>query len=219
MANQLSLFSNTTNLAAIDEFDDALKAGQVALPAAGGGGDYLRMGKDGVWAYGQDATEPEPDVKWVANPLSFQHGWVCWEDSNKTGEVMVKFSDPRPDQPTPDYQPQVAVDLICIEGADDGVTVTFNTSSKGGIAAYNDLYKEVVNRPSRAHPLPVVTLENTHYTHKSYGKIYKPVFAVVDWADGERNLLSEGAKEAPAETTGTGANTAEEPVRRRKRRG
>jgi hypothetical protein len=36
-------------------------------------------------------------------------------------------------------------------------------------------------------PVPVVRLKKDHYSHKSYGKIFTPVFEVVEWVsmDGE----------------------------------
>jgi hypothetical protein len=54
--------------------------------------------------------------------------------------------------------------------------------------------------------VPIVTLGKDHYQHKSYGRIYTPVFEIVEWVsmDGE-----EAAEEAPA--------AAEDAPRRRRR--
>jgi hypothetical protein len=43
--------------------------------------------------------------------------------------------------------------------------------------------------------VPIVTLGKDHYQHKSYGRIYTPVFEIVEWVsmDGE-----EAAPEAEA---------------------
>jgi hypothetical protein len=48
-------------------------------------------------------------------------------------------------------------------------------------------------------PVPIVKLKKDHYAHKSYGKIYTPVFEVVEWVsmDGESE-----AEEAPAPAAG-----------------
>jgi hypothetical protein len=48
-------------------------------------------------------------------------------------------------------------------------------------------------------PVPVVRLKKDHYAHKSYGKIYTPVFEVVEWVsmDGEAPAAAE-PEEAPA---------------------
>jgi hypothetical protein len=39
----------------------------------------------------------------------------------------------------------------------------------------------------QSKPVPVVRLKKEHYQHKSYGRIFTPVFEVVDWVslDGE----------------------------------
>jgi hypothetical protein len=43
-------------------------------------------------------------------------------------------------------------------------------------------------------PVPVVMLKRDHYQHKSYGKIYTPIFEVVEWISME----GEPEVEAPA---------------------
>jgi len=54
-----------------------------------------------------------------------------------------------------------------------------------------------------------VRLKKDHYTHKSYGRIYTPVFEIVEWVgmDGERD-------EAKAEEAAPAAEAA--PARRRR---
>jgi len=42
--------------------------------------------------------------------------------------------------------------------------------------------------------VPVVRLKKEHYQHKSYGRIFTPVFDVVEWL----TLDGEAEKEAPA---------------------
>jgi hypothetical protein len=42
-------------------------------------------------------------------------------------------------------------------------------------------------------PVPVVRLKKEHYQHKSYGRIFTPVFEVVEW------LTLEGEADKPAE--------------------
>jgi hypothetical protein len=46
----------------------------------------------------------------------------------------------------------------------------------------------------QSKPVPVVKLGKDHYTHKSYGRIYTPVFEVVEWVS-----MSGEATEAEAE--------------------
>jgi hypothetical protein len=57
--------------------------------------------------------------------------------------------------------------------------------------------------------VPVVRLGKEHYTHKSYGRIYTPVFDIQEWVgmDGEAEPAEQ--EEAPAEA-------APAPTRRRR---
>ena len=55
--------------------DTILKDPTTGLP-------FLKMGKDGLWVHGQDATLIEKDSDWAINPLSVGHGYVCWSRPN-----------------------------------------------------------------------------------------------------------------------------------------
>jgi hypothetical protein len=48
--------------------------------------------------------------------------------------------------------------------------------------------------------VPVVRLKKDHYSHKSYGKIYTPVFEIVEWVgmDGAADEAAPALEEAPA---------------------
>jgi hypothetical protein len=57
----------------------------------------------------------------------------------------------------------------------------------------------------QSKPVPVVRLKKEHYTHKSYGRIYTPVFEVVEWVslDGPDAEAPEApAAEEPAPEAG-----------------
>jgi hypothetical protein len=58
-------------------------------------------------------------------------------------------------------------------------------------------------------PVPVVRLKKEHYVHKSYGRIYTPVFEVIEWV---------GMDGAPAETEAAEAVTDDTPSESRRRR-
>jgi hypothetical protein len=47
--------------------------------------------------------------------------------------------------------------------------------------------------------VPIVTLGKDHYQHKSYGRIYTPVFEIVEWVsmDGEEAAPEAEAGEQP----------------------
>jgi len=48
-------------------------------------------------------------------------------------------------------------------------------------------------------PVPVIRLKKDHYSHKSYGKIYTPVFEIVEWVsmDGEAPEAAPEPEAAP----------------------
>jgi hypothetical protein len=52
----------------------------------------------------------------------------------------------------------------------------------------------------QSKPVAIVRLKKDHYAHKSYGKIYTPVFEVVEWVsmDGEPTVAEPEAEAAPA---------------------
>jgi hypothetical protein len=52
----------------------------------------------------------------------------------------------------------------------------------------------------QAKPVAIVKLKKDHYAHKSYGKIYTPVFEVIEWVsmDGEPEVAVEAPAPAPA---------------------
>jgi hypothetical protein len=49
----------------------------------------------------------------------------------------------------------------------------------------------------QAKPVAIVRLRKDHYAHKSYGKIYTPVFEVVEWVSMDGEPVPEAAP-APA---------------------
>ena len=87
---------------------------------------------------------------------------------------------------------------------------TGTTTSVGGKRSVQTLALAIAAQVEKdqAKPVPVVRLKKDHYTHKSYGKIYTPVFEIVDW------MSMDGSDDAPeqAETA-----VAEEAPRRRRR--
>ena len=58
-------------------------------------------------------------------------------------------------------------------------------------------------------PVPVVRLKKEHYQHKSYGRIFTPVFDIVKWSGMDAAPAEEDAEEAEA--------PAEDAPRRRRR--
>jgi hypothetical protein len=175
-------------------------------------GLYLKMGKDGIWSYGREDTPAEDGARYAINILTASHGFTGWGDkkhgneSTPLGDELVSVSEPLP---TKASLPEIegtwsqagALQLACIEGDDKGAQLVWKTSAKGGLEAFGDLLAAFVAQQETGSTdiIPIVELDNTSYKHTTYGKIYKPVFKVVDWAplDGAVPEAEEEESEAP----------------------
>ena len=179
----------------------------------------LKMDKTGHWVFGADQTEAEDNSRWAVNPFSFVHGFIAWGDGEVLGEKMASVTQPLPelDAAPPSskkgWEQQVGLMLKCLNGEDEGLECRYTTTSVGGKRAVQELAvaiaAQVEKDPSK--PVPIVTLGKDHYQHKSYGKIFTPVFKVVEWVsmDGETDKDVQES-DAPA------AENAEGPRRRRR---
>ena len=200
--------NDQTNLPAIPEdYAAALMSGiaesKASTIVAGGGKDLLRMLKSGEWVFGQGNEEVQPGSRWIANVMSFQHGWCCWveggpgQKNELRGEVMVSMAKAKPPCPPPidgtPYKEQRVFDLKCLDGADAGTEVTHKVGSIGGMRATLDLLDKVRGRlaTNPKYSCPVLVLGTDHYDHNKWGRIYTPVLEVVGWSDMRGNL--EGA--------------------------
>jgi hypothetical protein len=175
---------------------------------AAGGTVILKMDKTGHWVFGADQTEVEDDSTWAVNPFSFVHGVIAWGDGEVLGEKMVSVSKPLPelDDAPPaakrGWEAQVGMSLKCISGDDKGMEARFTTTSVGGKRAVQTIAVALADQVEKdqSKPVPVVRLKKEHYQHKSYGRIFTPVFEVVDWLtlDGDADEPAAKAVEAPA---------------------
>jgi hypothetical protein len=136
---------------------------------------------------------------------------------------MVSVSQPLPElEAAPPgakkgWETQVGMSIKCLDGADTGLEARYTTTSVGGKKGVQALAVAIATQVEKDQdkPVPVVELGKEHYTHKSYGRIYTPVFKVLEWVsmDGEApvepNLEIETAfeEETPVEAA---------PVRRRR---
>jgi len=79
--------------------------------------------------------------------------------------------------------------LKCISGEDKGMEARYTTTSVGGKKAVQSIAVALAEQVDKdqAKPVAIVRLRKDHYAHKSYGKIYTPVFEVIEWVsmDGE----------------------------------
>jgi hypothetical protein len=241
MINGITTFHGTGGVSP-EALDKALKENLHLKPKVQSGGQYLRLGRnDGSWSFGAEDIDVEKGSRWAVDAYSLRSGWVSWANPKlnnntpeKLGEVMGSFSNP-PECPDIDHsdkggswQEQTGFDLTCITGEDKDEAVSYGSSSLGGIAAYSDLYDQIADRPRSTFCHPVVELGERHYENKAYGGVtYVPIFDIVDWADDDRNLLSDGVPKQLEEGVSKAANenassaqetdASEAPKRRRRR--
>lgn len=195
------------NLPAVASLSTALRSLENNVAPAGVA--ILKMDKTGHWVYGADQTEIEDDSTWAVNPFSFVHGFIAWGDGEVLGEKMVSVSQPLPElEGAPSaakrgWETQVGLSLKCLTGEDKGLEVRFSTTSVGGKRSVQALAVAIASKveTDQSKPVPVIYLKKEHYQHKSYGKIYTPVFEIVEWVGMAADASPDVAKEeAPAET-------------------
>jgi len=183
-----------------------LRAVNVADPT--GGTVILKMDKTGHWVFGADQTEVEDGSTWAVNPFSFVHGYIAWGDGEVLGEKMVPVSQPLPEMDVAPpsakrgWEIQIGMSLKCLEGEDEGMEARYATTSVGGKRSVQALVLAIAAQveANQDKPVPVVALKKEHYQHKSYGRIYSPVFEVQKWIgmDGAVEETVAVEEEAPA---------------------
>lgn len=179
-------FSNA-NLPSVASLSTALRS--LERDVGNAGVVLLKMDKTGHWVYGADQTEVEDDSTWAVNPFSFVHGFIAWGDGEVLGEKMVSVSQPLPelDAAPPSarrgWETQVGMSLKCLTGEDKDMEARYSTTSVGGKRSVQALALAIATQVEKdqSKPVPVVRLKRDHYTHKSYGKIFTPVFEILEW--------------------------------------
>jgi hypothetical protein len=176
------------------------------------GSVIIKMDKTGHWVFGADQTEAEPEARWAVNPFSFTHGFIAWGDGEVLGEKMVSINEPLPDlgvappAAKKGWESQIGMSLKCLSGEDANMDARYSVTSVGGKKAVQILAVaiavQVEKDPSK--PVPVVNLKKEHYQHKSYGRIYTPVFEIVDWISMDGEAQEEPVAEAAPEAGASG---------------
>lgn len=194
-------------LPAVSSLSTALRTIQAEVGPVGTA--ILKMDKTGHWVFGADQTEVEDDSNWAVNPFSFVHGFIAWGDGEVLGEKMVSVAQPLPEldaappQAKRGWETQVGLSLKCISGEDKGLDARYSTTSVGGKRSVQTLAAAIAAQvevdPTK--PVAIVKLRKEHYQHKSYGRIFTPVFEIVEWVsmDGGAEAAEAPAEEAAAE--------------------
>jgi hypothetical protein len=194
------------NLPSVASLSTALRS--IATDVSAVSTSIIKMDRTGHWVFGADQTEAESDATWAVNPFSFVHGYIAWGDGEVLAEKLVSVTEPLPElEAAPPgakkgWEPQTGLSLKCISGEDAGMEARFTTTSVGGRKAVQALAVEIATQVEKdqSKPVPVVKLGKDHYTHKSYGRIYTPVFEVVEWVSmtGEAEASPVAEEAAPA---------------------
>jgi hypothetical protein len=206
--SNITTFS-AANLPSVTSLSTALRALETDVGAAGV--VILKMDKTGHWVFGADQTEVEDDSTWAVNPFSFVHGFIAWGDGEVLGEKMVSVSQPLPElEAAPPmarkgWETQVGMSMKCLSGEDKGMEVRYTTTSVGGKRSVQALAVAIATQVDTDPklPVPIVTLDKEHYSHKSYGRIYTPIFKIASWmsmTDEAGTPAEETAVEAEAES-------------------
>ena len=209
--SNLAVFSQA-GLPAVSSLSTALRA---VASDVGSTTVIIKMDKTGHWVFGADQEEVEDDSLWAVNPFSFIHGFIAWGEGEPLGEKMGPVTQPLPevDAAPPGakrgWEAQVGFSLKCISGQDEGMEARYTTTSVGGKRAVQALAIEIASavEKDQTKPVPVVALKKDHYVHKSYGRVYTPVFDVQKWIGMEGDAPADAEPEAAP---------AEEPRRRRR---
>lgn len=212
-----SIVFSKANLPSVQNLSQALRSLDASVGGGGDGMAILKMDKTGHWVFGADQTEVEDGSTWAVNPFSFVHGYIAWGDGEVLAEKMVPVSEPLPEvDPAPPqakrgWELQVGMGLKCVSGEDAGLEVRYSVTSVGGKRAVQKLALDIAAQVEvdQAKPVPTVKLKKDHYTHKSYGRIFTPVFDIVNWMglDGKQD-------DAPPAEVAQAAEAA--PTRRRR---
>lgn len=186
---------NSGAIAALAGLKRGIQNTRQAIPASSTD-PILRLGKDGVWVYGQENLEVEEGSQWAINPLSIKHGFVCWTNydasEKKKNELLGEVYAPMTAEPVdvtklPDHgwpwKAATTVRLKCVSGEDEGTEVIYKPSSVGGANAMQTLLDKIEKQLDSGSDkiVPIVTLESDSYPHKQWGKTYVPEFEFVDW--------------------------------------
>ena len=202
--SNLTAFKNA-GLPSVQSLSSALRSIQSDVGSEGN--VILKMDKTGHWVFGADQTEVEDDSIWAVNPFSFVHGYIAWGDGEVLAEKMASVAEPLPELgPAPPaakrgWEMQVGMTLACTNGEDEGMQARYSTTSVGGKRAVQALAVAIAEQVDKdqSKPVPLVRLKKEHYQHKSYGRIYTPVFEVIEWVAMDGDTSEEAELEVAAD--------------------
>jgi hypothetical protein len=211
--------------AALNSVDTSAVGGRSGLPMM-----LFKREGSGTYVVGQKKVVVEAGSLWAFNPTTFCWGYVAFSKDNKVHERLVSVSKSKPDVTTlPDvgakWQDAMTVNVKCLSGIDKGLEAVFKASTDGCIKEVMRLLEKVRDQLNAGgHDgkiVPIATLEKDSYQHGEFGRVWIPVFEIVEWVtlDGPAAApLPPPPEPSPAPTKGptaSGSSAAEQPRRRR----
>ncbi len=229
-------------------------ASQTIAQESPGQNAFLKLNKVGYWIFGEDDLEVTEDALWGVNTQSFAMGYICWKTDGTLGAPLGEqmrsiYDGPIMESTLPAidngaWKRQVAMQVICLEGEDEGEQVLFQSSTMGGTKAFGQLLDSIMKHlqsgKAGAKTMPVLELEADSYKNKDGIEVFYPIFTIKKWAENlgfeaeaeeeieeEEEVVEEPPKRKRAAKKKAAAPVAEEaeeevteeaPTRRRRRR-
>ena len=217
-----------------------------------GGATFMRLLKEGRWVCGKDDDTVAEGTEIAINPTSIRLGYIAWPPEGVTprkplGEEMFPLGTPLPpvtSMPAVEgdgWQKQFSVGVRILGGPLKDKEFTIKGTSDGLSRAVSSVIEAIIGRlaSGSVYVVPIAELKTEFYKHPQYGRIYKPVFDIVAWADMDgaeepdsaAGAIAPAEPEQPAEPApsiraepenrqpraAAEAPAADEPVRRRRR--
>ena len=225
MSNEVATFAGGLP-ANPEDLEHGLEKLQGNLRGSAGGLPFLRLLKSGVFVYGAENVELEEGSHWAINPYSLMHGFACWGQGEMLDERMVPFTQTPPVKgELPDlgfpWEQQVSMQVMCLDGEDEGETVLYKGTSTGLRNATKELINEIIAQlqKDKVNIVPVVNFECDWYKHKDYGQIFYPILTIVEWIPMEGKVESAPDDDAPTPAAEAEPETETPPTTTRRRRG
>jgi hypothetical protein len=210
MGNELTTKSNSYIATTEDYF--ATAAAEAAQFRDGGGVAFMKFdGNTGEYSYGANNEELPLGTLLALNIPSWRRGYICWNDGQVVGEVMVAVNEGQPPrkQDLEDHGPyvekndgwsdQYTIEMRMVDEPHLNLLFQANNGSKR--RAFEHMMKDFA-RQYKSHPgcAPVVEIDETEFETKDPNggkrkfKKHAPVFKIVDWVPLEElNALVEGS--------------------------
>lgn len=208
---KVTLFGKPGNLPSTSQASNVKRfligAGAIAATATRSEYPYVSFGRDGVWSHGSELEPFDPSGRYAFDPTSFRVGFVAWVDK-KPSIHMVLVGEPEIDPATlPNigvaYDKGYSAHFKAISGKQAGKMFLYRVNSHGGRDFFEKLIRDIGQATvdfglaeSEDYAVPVVSLEQSHYPHREWGKVFKPEFTVHEWL-----RFSDGAPLTPPAAT------------------